>query len=90
LNGIAKLNKYAQLLPLPDSCEDIKPGTKYKVASWGITSSGKPATYLQETTIKIFDRKKFCKSKYRKYMKITSNMLCAGGQNKFSKRDACK
>ncbi|NWH54094.1 GRAA protein, partial [Fregata magnificens] len=86
---IAKLNKYAQLLPLPDSCEDIKPGTKCKVAGWGVTSSGKPSTYLQETVLKIVDRKS-CKSKYRKYTKITSNMLCAGGQNKFSMRDACK
>ncbi|NXW11611.1 GRAK protein, partial [Fregetta grallaria] len=89
LNGIAKLNKYVQLLPLPDSCEDIKPGTMCKVAGWGVTSSGKPSKYLQKTTLKIVGRKS-CESKYGNYTKITSNMLCAVGKNKFVKRDTCQ
>ncbi|KAM9214084.1 granzyme A-like [Leptosomus discolor] len=89
LNGIAKLNKYVQLLPLPDSCEDIKPGTMCKVAGWGVTSSGRPSKYLRKTTLKIVGRKS-CERKYRNYIKITSNMLCAVGKNKFLKRDACQ
>ncbi|NXY44795.1 GRAK protein, partial [Ceuthmochares aereus] len=89
LNGIAKLNKYVQLLPLPDSCEDIKPGTICKVAGWGVTSSGKPSKYLRETTLKTVSRKR-CEKKYENSIKITSNMLCAEGRNIFLKRDSCK
>uniref|UniRef100_A0A8C4KKP3 Granzyme A-like n=1 Tax=Dromaius novaehollandiae TaxID=8790 RepID=A0A8C4KKP3_DRONO len=89
LNDTANLNKYVQLLPLPDSVEDIKPDRKCKVAGWGVTSSGKPSPCLQETAVTIFDRRS-CKSKYKKHMKITINMLRAGGKNIFSKRDACQ
>ncbi|KAF1484441.1 Granzyme A, partial [Megadyptes antipodes antipodes] len=89
LNGIAKLNKFVQLLPLPDSYEDTKPGTTCKVAGWGVRSSGKPSKYLRKTTLKIVDRKS-CESKYGNYAKITSNMLCAVGKNKIFKGDACK
>ncbi|NXE79037.1 GRAA protein, partial [Cochlearius cochlearius] len=89
LAGIAKLNKYVQLLCLPDSCEDIKPGTKCKVAGWGLTSSKKPSKYLQETTLEIVDRKS-CEKKYGKDVEIKRNMLCAAGKNRFSKSDACQ
>ncbi|NXI63484.1 GRAK protein, partial [Anseranas semipalmata] len=89
LDRMANLNKYVQIVRLPDSCEDIKPGKKCKVAGWGVTSSGEPSKCLQETTLKIVDRK-ICKSKYiKKKVKITRNMLCAGGKNMSSKRDAC-
>ncbi|NXU23272.1 GRAK protein, partial [Thalassarche chlororhynchos] len=88
LNGIAKLNKYVQLLHLPDSCEDIKAGTTCKVAGWGLTSSRKPSKYLWKKTLKIVGRKS-CESKHGNYTKITSNMLCAVGKNKFLKSDAC-
>ncbi|NXK54243.1 GRAK protein, partial [Chauna torquata] len=91
LDRMANLNKYVQLLRLPDYCEDVKPGVKCKVAGWGVTSSGKPSKYLQETTLQIIDRK-ICESKYikkDKHIKITRNMLCAGPKNTFSKRDAC-
>ncbi|XP_068784707.1 granzyme A-like [Struthio camelus] len=89
LNGTANLNKYMQLLPLLDSGEDFKPGRKCKVASWGVSSSGKPSPCLQETAVTIIDRRN-CKSKYIKHMKISSNKLCAGGKNVFSKREACQ
>ncbi|NXX62777.1 GRAA protein, partial [Scopus umbretta] len=89
LNGIAKLNKYVQLLPLPVFCKDIKPRTMCKVAGWGVTSSGEPSKYLQETTLKIVDRQS-CERKYGNDTKITSNMLCAEGKNRFVKRDACQ
>uniref|UniRef100_A0A8B9PPY7 Peptidase S1 domain-containing protein n=1 Tax=Apteryx owenii TaxID=8824 RepID=A0A8B9PPY7_APTOW len=89
LNDTANLNKYVQLLPLPDSGEDIKPGRKCKVAGWGVTSSGKPPPCLQETIVTIIDRRS-CKIKYKKHMKITSNMLSAGGKNIFAKKDACE
>ncbi|KFQ84878.1 Granzyme A, partial [Phoenicopterus ruber ruber] len=91
LNGTAKLNKYVGCLPLPDCFEDIKPGTTCKVAGWGDTSSSrKPSKYLQEATLKIVDRKS-CASKYGNDPKITSNMLCAAGKNRFLKAaDTCK
>lgn len=76
-------------MPLPDSYEDTKPGTMCKVAGWGVTSSGKPSKYLRKTTLKIVGRKS-CESKYGNYAKITSNMLCAVGKNKFFKGDACQ
>ncbi|NXP24981.1 GRAA protein, partial [Scytalopus superciliaris] len=90
LNGAAKLNKYVQLLHLPDSFEDIKPGTPCKVAGWGVTSSlGKPPKYLQETTLKIVSRET-CNRKYANKPKITSNMLCAAGENRLFPSDTCQ
>ncbi|NXL53786.1 GRAA protein, partial [Podilymbus podiceps] len=89
LNGIAKLNKYVQLLPLPDSCEDIKPDTTCEVAGWGVTSLRQPSKYLRRATLKIVGRKS-CERKYENDLKITSNMLCAVGKNKFLKTDTCQ
>nr|XP_009501194.1 PREDICTED: granzyme A-like [Phalacrocorax carbo] len=53
LNGMAKLNKYVQLLPLPVFCEDTKPGTTCRVAGWGVRASGKPSKHLWQTALKI-------------------------------------
>ncbi|XP_041326869.1 granzyme K-like [Pyrgilauda ruficollis] len=57
LNDTAKLNKYVQLLALPDFFEDVEPGTLCQVAGWGDTSPGKPSKYLRKTTLKIVSRK---------------------------------
>ncbi|NXL94533.1 GRAA protein, partial [Alectura lathami] len=87
LDRMASLNEYVQLLPLPDRCEDIKPGIKCKVTGWGVTSSKKPSKCLRETALTIVDRN-ICEKKYIKkkiHLKITSNMLCAQGW----KRGAC-
>ncbi|NWV52445.1 GRAK protein, partial [Daphoenositta chrysoptera] len=89
LNNTAKLNEYVQLLPLPDSFEDVEPGTPCKVAGWGKTSSGKPSEYLLEANLKIVDRKS-CDKKYANKPKITIDMLCAIGKGIFSLRDACQ
>ncbi|XP_021237116.1 granzyme A-like isoform X2 [Numida meleagris] len=92
LDRMANLNKYVQLFPLPDTGEDIKPGTKCSVTGWGRTSSGKLSKCLREATVEIVDRK-VCERKYNKKQKpvnITRNMLCAGGKMRFSKRDACQ
>ncbi|NXJ30443.1 GRAA protein, partial [Dicrurus megarhynchus] len=89
LNDTAKLNKYVQRLPLPDSFEDVEPGTLCKVAGWGKTSSGKPSKCLREANLKIVDRKS-CDKKYANKPKITINMLCAIGKGKFSLSDACQ
>ncbi|NXG15739.1 GRAA protein, partial [Grallaria varia] len=89
LNDAAELNQYVQLLPLPDSFEDIKPGTPCKVAGWGITSSGKQSKYLQKTTLKIVSRES-CNKKYMNNPKITNNMLCASGKNLLFPSDTCQ
>ncbi|NXA68771.1 GRAK protein, partial [Mohoua ochrocephala] len=89
LNDTAKLNKYVQPLPLPDSFEDVEPGTHCKVAGWGKTSSGKPSAYLREANLKIVDRKS-CDKKYANKTKITINMLCAIGKSRFFPSDACQ
>ncbi|NXI78202.1 GRAA protein, partial [Rhipidura dahli] len=88
LNDTAKLNKYVQYLPLPNSFEDVEPGTLCKVAGWGKTSSGKPSQYLKEANLEIVDRES-CGKIYANKSKITSNMLCAiGGKRRLS--DACQ
>ncbi|KAM6230015.1 granzyme A-like [Porphyrio hochstetteri] len=89
LNDTAEVNKYVKCLPLPDSGEDLQPGTKCKVAGWGDRSSRKPSECLREATLKIVDRKT-CETKYGSGTKITNNMLCALGKTMFSKSDACK
>ncbi|NXE41288.1 GRAA protein, partial [Ptilorrhoa leucosticta] len=89
LNDTAKLNKYVQLLPLPDSFEDLEPGTLCKVAGWGKKSSGKSSEYLREANLKIVDRKS-CDKKYASKPKITINMLCAIGKRRFFPSDACQ
>ncbi|XP_042681883.1 granzyme K-like isoform X3 [Centrocercus urophasianus] len=92
LDHMANLNKYVKCLSLPDTGEDIKPGSKCTVAGWGETSPGKLPKCLREATVKIVDRKD-CERKYNKKQKvlnITRNMLCAGKKMMFSKRDACK
>ncbi|XP_035166359.1 granzyme K-like [Oxyura jamaicensis] len=89
LDHVVNLNKYVQPLHLPDCDEDVKHGTECTVAGWGVTSSGKQSECLQETTLKIVDRK-ICEKQYiKKRVKITRNMLCAGGRKKFQKSDAC-
>ncbi|XP_039565840.1 granzyme K-like [Passer montanus] len=89
LNDTAKLNKYVQLLPLPDFFEDVESGTLCQVAGWGDTSPGKPSKYLCKTTLKIVNRKS-CDKHYASDPKITKNMLCAAGKSKLYLSDTCK
>ncbi|XP_072215372.1 granzyme K-like [Excalfactoria chinensis] len=91
LDTMANLNKYVNLLSLPDTAEDVRPGTKCTVAGWGETSPGKLPKCLQEATVDVVDRKICGRKYYEKYkLNITRNMLCAGGKKRFSKRDACR
>ncbi|KAM6392003.1 granzyme A-like [Rhynochetos jubatus] len=89
LDRVAELNKYVQLLPLPDSFEDIKPGTECQVAGWGYTSETKqkPSKYLREATLEIVGRES-CARKYENNPGITSDMLCAGGKSNTCQRDS--
>ncbi|NXU39463.1 GRAK protein, partial [Drymodes brunneopygia] len=89
LNGTGKLNKYVQLLPLPDSFEDVEPGTLCQVAGWGNTASGEPSKYLRKATLKIVSRKS-CDKDYNNHPNITKNMLCATGKSKSHPSDTCE
>ncbi|XP_075445250.1 granzyme A-like [Ascaphus truei] len=92
LTGQAKLNKFAAVLSLPTSDEDVKAGTKCIISGWGArdTKVTKPSPTLQETNITIVDRTS-CR-KQVKTVQITSNILCGDGQKKgwTGKADVCK
>ncbi|NXG03410.1 GRAK protein, partial [Sakesphorus luctuosus] len=89
LSGAANLNKYVKLLPLPNSFEDLKPGTRCKVAGWGVTSTRLQPKYLQKATLKIVSRES-CNTIYVNKPNITNNMLCAAGEDPRCLTDACK
>ncbi|NXU39460.1 GRAA protein, partial [Drymodes brunneopygia] len=86
----AKLNKAVQLIPLPDSDDDPKPGTVCTVAGWGTTVSNqnKFPTALMEVNITVIKRET-CNNKkhYNGKPVITENMICAGATN--GGKDSC-
>uniref|UniRef100_UPI00398F6AD9 transmembrane protease serine 9-like n=1 Tax=Pristiophorus japonicus TaxID=55135 RepID=UPI00398F6AD9 len=86
----AILNKHVSTLKLPKSTEDVKAGTKCRVAGWGTTNPEilKASDTLREVNVNIIDRK-VCNSKaYYDYNPIiTKDMLCAG-DNK-ARKDTC-
>ncbi|NWT11910.1 GRAA protein, partial [Vireo altiloquus] len=90
LQGRAKLDKAVQLIPLPTSDDDPKPGTVCTVAGWGSTSNPprKPSTALREVNITVISRQ-ICNDKvhYNGKPVITENMICAG--DKRGKKDSC-
>ncbi|NXD87770.1 GRAA protein, partial [Halcyon senegalensis] len=86
----AKLNKAVQLIPLPTSDDDPKPGTTCAVAGWGQTHNRirKPSDTLREVNVTIISRK-ICNDNnhYKKNPLITDNMICAGSKN--GGKDSC-
>ncbi|NXN10310.1 GRAA protein, partial [Indicator maculatus] len=86
----ARLNKAVQLIPLPTSDDDPKPGTICTVAGWGKTHNNRNALSdtLREVNITVISRK-ICnnRSHYRNNPIITSNMICAGSKN--GGKDSC-
>ncbi|NXS36330.1 GRAA protein, partial [Pomatostomus ruficeps] len=90
LRGQAKLNKAVELIPLPTSDDDLKPGTLCTVAGWGITANHPRMfpTALREVNITIISRQ-ICNDKkhYNGKPVITENMICAGAEK--GKKDSC-
>ncbi|NXO44037.1 GRAA protein, partial [Locustella ochotensis] len=90
LQGRAKLNKAVQLIALPPSDDDPKPGTDCTVAGWGTTSSRrhKLPTALMEVNITVI-RREICNDKnhYNGKPVITENMICAGAKK--GGKDSC-
>ncbi|XP_043544524.1 granzyme A-like [Chiloscyllium plagiosum] len=91
LSSEAKINKYVNLLKLPnDKKTDVKPGTSCKVAGWGITSiySKSPSDTLQQVKLKVIDRC-ICNSEeyYNRKPVVTKDMICVGDSK--AQRDSC-
>ncbi|XP_009325211.1 PREDICTED: granzyme A [Pygoscelis adeliae] len=86
----ARLNKAVQLIPLPTSDDDPKPGTTCTVAGWGITHSRlrKPSDTLREVNITVISRQ-ICNDNdhYNNNPVITDNMICAGAKK--GGKDSC-
>ncbi|NXG15737.1 GRAA protein, partial [Grallaria varia] len=88
LHKRATLNAAVQLIALPTSDEDLKPGTPCAVAGWGLTDNHRKAfsTTLREVNITVISRQ-ICNDKRHYNGKITENMICAGAKN--GKKDSC-
>ncbi|KAF1576872.1 Granzyme A, partial [Eudyptes moseleyi] len=86
----ARLNKAVQLISLPTSDDDPKPGTTCTVAGWGKTHSRlkKPSDTLREVNITVISRQ-ICNNNhhYKNNPVITDNMICAGAKN--GGKDSC-
>ncbi|NXW57881.1 GRAA protein, partial [Eurystomus gularis] len=86
----ARINKAVQVIPLPTSDEDPKPGTICTVAGWGQTHNHQRtlSDTLREVNVTVFSRK-ICNdnSHYKNNPVITDNMICAGDKN--GGKDSC-
>ncbi|XP_009872184.1 PREDICTED: granzyme A [Apaloderma vittatum] len=86
----AKLNKAVQIIPLPTSDDDPKPGTTCTVSGWGQTHTHhkKPSDTLREVNITVISRQ-VCNDNhhYKNKPVITDNMICAGAKN--GGKDSC-
>ncbi|XP_075711040.1 granzyme A-like [Rhinoderma darwinii] len=75
LRGRAKIGKTVQLLPLPDTFEDIEEGTVCETAGWGWTEENSEADSLRDVNITILNREK-CQTIWKKRVEITKNLIC--------------
>ncbi|NXG80349.1 GRAA protein, partial [Baryphthengus martii] len=90
LDKRAKLNKAVQLIPLPTSDDDPKPGTTCAVAGWGqiYNHQRKHSDTLREVNVTVISRKTCNDNKhYKNNPPITENMICAG--DKKGGKDSC-
>ncbi|KAK2521151.1 granzyme A [Columba guinea] len=86
----AKLNKAVQVIPLPTSDDDPKPGTICTVTGWGQTHSHvrKFSDTLREVNITVISRHICNDDKhYKNNPVITDNMICAGAKE--GGKDSC-
>ncbi|KFO93227.1 Granzyme A, partial [Buceros rhinoceros silvestris] len=86
----ARLNKAVQLIHLPTSDDDLKPGTTCAVAGWGRTHNDlkTPSDTLREVNVTVISRQT-CNDKhhYKNNPVITENMICAGAKK--GGKDSC-
>lgn len=86
----AKLNKKVDLLPLPETGQDVKPGTMCHVAGWGLTNNQPTdiSKFLKEVNVTVIDRKICNDNKhYNSNPEIKPNMICAGSPK--GGKDSC-
>ncbi|NXH18167.1 GRAA protein, partial [Bucco capensis] len=90
LKGRARLNKAVQLIPLPTSDDDPKPGTTCAVAGWGKTHNHQRtfSDTLREVNVTVISRQ-ICNddNHYKNNPVVTNNMICAGAKN--GGKDSC-
>ncbi|XP_078269544.1 uncharacterized protein LOC144601103 [Rhinoraja longicauda] len=88
LKGAASLNKFVNILKLPNS-KDVKSGTVCNVAGWGVINTTKQQLpkVLQEVNVTVINRS-LCSKYYNYHPAITTNVLCAGDKKGF--KDACQ
>jgi hypothetical protein len=71
-----KLTPAVQLLRLPRSNSQVKPGTVCSVAGWGqMTPTGKPSDELQEVKLTV-QKDQECKTHFSKYN--NTSQMCVG------------
>uniref|UniRef100_A0A670YQD9 Peptidase S1 domain-containing protein n=1 Tax=Pseudonaja textilis TaxID=8673 RepID=A0A670YQD9_PSETE len=76
------------VLPLPNSTHDLKPGTMCTVKGWGTTSKRRRFKKFRAINVTIIDRN-ICNDKkhYNSHPFVTMKMVCAGDKN--SRKDLC-
>ncbi|XP_009074298.1 PREDICTED: granzyme A-like [Acanthisitta chloris] len=91
LSGRAKINAAVKVIQVPNSGDDVQPGTVCTVAGWGLTDIRRKrhSDTLREVNVTVINRKTCNDAKhYNKNPVITENMICAG--DKTGKKDSCK
>ncbi|XP_061457022.1 mast cell protease 1A-like [Rhineura floridana] len=69
------LNKYVQIVRLPESSSDLPGGTPCSIAGWGLIDQRRMAEKLYETNITIYSRRRCLKF----WPALDDGMICAGG-----------
>ncbi|CAI9618767.1 unnamed protein product [Staurois parvus] len=87
LSKKATLGDAVNIIPLPETFEDIPEGTICRIAGWGRTESGNHSDTLKEANITILDREKCIKDWRHKYF-ITADMICTNVGS--DRQDTCK
>ncbi|KAJ6651614.1 hypothetical protein lerEdw1_020788, partial [Lerista edwardsae] len=73
----ATLNKYVQVVPLPESSSDLPGGVSCSLAGWGKIDKDHDTEKLYETNITIYSRKQCMKF----FPELNDGMICAGSYN---------
>ncbi|XP_066492505.1 mast cell protease 1A-like [Tiliqua scincoides] len=77
LTSKATLNKYVQMVPLPDTSNDLPGGVLCSLAGWGLIDRDHITEKLYESNITIYSRKQCMKF----YPELNDGMICAGSYN---------
>ncbi|KAG8456625.1 hypothetical protein GDO86_002413, partial [Hymenochirus boettgeri] len=83
LSAKANFSYAVNVLPLPTTFKDIKPGTVCETAGWGSTvyNKNQPSDKLMEVRLTVLDRKT-CNDQWKTKAKITKDMMCTRDKGK--------